>query len=81
MSDCFIPDALACLRTAAINTSNSCIEGGVIALRMTTSSAPKTMNCEPDFNLRRLRMSSGMTIYPFDDIFVVARFSMFSLLF
>src|SRR3990172_1601169 len=75
ISECFRPAFLPCWRASAINASNSFIDGEDIALRITTSSSPTTTNWEPVLNLSRLRISSGMTTWPLEDIFVVAKFA------
>jgi hypothetical protein len=45
---------------------------------MTTSLSPTTTNCEPVFNFSRLRIDSGMTTWPLDDIFVVAKSAIYA---
>ena len=46
-------------------------DGGEISLRITESLFPKTTNCVPDLSPSLLRISSGITTCPLDDILVV----------
>jgi hypothetical protein len=76
MSECLSRTFRALPRASAIKSSNSSMAGGEIALRMTTSFSPITINSEPVFNLSLFRISSGITTWPLDDILVVAIFGM-----
>ncbi len=61
MSLLLSPADLAWLRAFAMIASNSVMDGGVIALRITTSLSPTTTNCIPECSLSRFRISPGMT--------------------
>jgi hypothetical protein len=52
-------------KPGAMIASNSVMDGGVIALRITTSLSPTTTNCIPECSLSRFRISSGKTTWPF----------------
>ena len=73
MSDRFILFvALACFRAFSMMASKSGIEGRVMVLRMTATSSPPTTNRSPALSPSWFRTSSGITICPLDDNFVVA---------
>ena len=54
-----------------MTSSNSRIEGSAIGLSTTVSPSPMTTNWTPGLSPNLVRMASGMTTCPFEDIFVV----------